>query len=79
VGCSVPEGDAVIRTMVRVVTIIVRVSGDSCRACGYIYCFHAFIGIWAEMNLLQVHNNVSRVERISYVYDRSSVCHRIHR
>jgi hypothetical protein len=25
---------------------------------------------WAEMNFLHVHNNVSRVERISYVYER---------
>jgi transposase InsO family protein len=33
------------------------------------------MGNWAEMNFLQVHNNVSRVECISYVYERSPVCH----
>jgi hypothetical protein len=35
---------------------------------------HAW-GKWAEMNLLQVHNSVSRVERISYIYERSPACH----
>jgi hypothetical protein len=33
--------DAVNRTMVKVVAIVIRVSGDVCRASRLLYCFHA--------------------------------------
>ena len=51
--------DAVDRTMVRVVATVVRVSGDACRTSRLLYCFRAYfhtVRVWAEVDLLQVHN-----------------------
>ena len=52
--------DAVDRTMVRVVATVVRVSGDAFRASRLLYCFRAYfhtVRVWAEVDLLQVHNS----------------------
>jgi hypothetical protein len=56
-GISSRGDNAINRTMVRVVAIIVRVSGDVCKACRVNLLFSCIPLCWAEMNLLQVHNS----------------------
>jgi hypothetical protein len=60
VGIPSCGDDAINRTMVRVVATVVLIFGDACGAVAYFTAFVHIIHtvrVWAEVDLLQVHNN----------------------